>query len=199
MRRYLRSRAVLVMSITGVMALILLSGRLYAQQNPNWGKGDAQLSDEVAPQLFSGPAGEVFRLWYRKTDIRVGGGAAFVGLVGPDGTSKSLIEIAPKERGVVPRMPNLAVGPSGELAMTYQWRRDVPRTKQIRLARSLDGGKTWTHAEKSIDSAGTAFSPRGAWGAGRNLVIVWEDERSQSAGVDHLQSALIRRRYHLGS
>jgi hypothetical protein len=168
------------MSITGVMALVLLIGRLSAQQNPNWGKGETRSPDEVSPQLMSSPAGDVFRLWYRKTDFRVGGGAVFLALVGPDGASKPLLEIAPKERGVVPRMPNLAVGPSGELAVTYQWRRDVPRTKQIRLARSQDGGKTWTHSETPIDTAGTAFSPQGAWGAGRKLVIVWEDERARA-------------------
>jgi hypothetical protein len=180
LRRYLRSRAVLVTSITSVLALVLLIGHLSAQQDRNWGKGEARPADEVAPQLYSSPAGDVFRLWHRKTDFRVGGGAAFLSLIGPDGTSKPLLEIAPKERGVVPRTPNLAVGPAGELALTYQWRREVPRIKHIRLARSLDGGKTWTQSETPVDTVGTAFTPHGAWGTGRKLVLLWEDERARA-------------------
>jgi hypothetical protein len=65
------------------------------------------------------------------------------------------------------------------MAVTYQWRRHLPRSKQIRLARSFDGGKTWLQSDTSVDTAGTAFAPKAAWGKGRNLVLVWADERRQ--------------------
>ncbi len=80
--------------------------------------------------------------------------------------------------------PDVALGSSKEVAVAYQWRRHIPRTKQIRLARSDDGGKAWTQSITGLESSGKGFTPKLAWGRGRSLVLVWADERRAEKAWD---------------
>jgi hypothetical protein len=141
-------------------------------------------ADEMAPRLLSGPEGQVFRLWQRWTDFRAGGGGIFLGLASSADTWEKLVEILPSERGVTALDPGVAFGSSKEVALAYQWRRHDPRTKQIRLARSYDGGKTWTQPSTAIESSGAGFTPKLGWGRGRSLVVVWADERRADKAWD---------------
>jgi len=131
----------------------------------------------MAPRLLSGPDGQVFRLWQRWTDFRTGGGGIFLALASPQETWQKLLELLPSEPGVTALDPDVAFGSSKEVALAYQWRRHDPRTKQIRLARSDDGGKTWTQSSTAVEGSGKGFTPKLAWGRGRSLVVVWADER----------------------
>jgi hypothetical protein len=105
-------------------------------------------------------------------------------MVSPQHAWQTLLEILPQEKGVNAGGSNLAVGPSGKLVVAYQWLRNLPRSKQIRLAQSDDGGKTWTQSTTPLDSSGKAFTPWPGWGPGRNLVVVWSDERRENRTWD---------------
>ena len=118
----------------------------------------------------------MLRLWQRKGDERAGGGAVMLEAASGDNWQK-LVELRSPEKGVTIRDPELAVSPSNELALVYRWWRHSPRAKQLRLARSDDGGKTWSQPEQPIDTSGQAFDPNAAWGGGKTLVVVWADER----------------------
>ena len=118
----------------------------------------------------------MLRLWQRKGDERAGGGAVTLEAASGDNWQK-LVELRSPEKGVTLRDPELAVSPSNELALVYRWWRNSPRAKQLRLARSDDGGKTWSRPEQPIDTSGQAFDPNAAWGGGKTLVVVWADER----------------------
>ena len=171
----------------GVMVVLLISHHLSAQtrgQAPGTPGVVASESDELAPWLLSGPKGEVFRLWQRSADLAKGGGGVFLAMALPQHAWQTLLEILPHEKGVTALTPDVAVGASGELAVAYQWRRDLPRSKQIRLARSDDGGKTWTQPSTPLDPSETAFTPKLGWGRGRNLVVVWADERRANRAWD---------------
>ncbi|HEV2055368.1 MAG TPA: sialidase family protein [Methylomirabilota bacterium] len=133
--------------------------------------------DETGPRLLSGPTGEVFSLWQRSGDLRTGGGGVFLALASPQHAWQKVLEILPNETGITALDPDVAFGSSGAVALAYQWRRHDPRTKQIRLARSDGGGKTWTQSSTSIDGSGAGFTPKLGWGRGRSLVVVWADER----------------------
>ena len=177
-----------VLTLTaGVMVFLLISGHPSAQ-TPGQGAAVSGLtgsgSDELAPRLLSGPTGEVFRLWQRAGDFREGGGGVFLAMASPQHAWHTLLEILPQEKGVTFQDPDVAVGPSGELAVAYQWRRHDPRSKQIRLARSDDGGKTWTQSVTPVDSSGKAATPKLAWGRGRSLLVVWPDERRHERSWD---------------
>jgi len=130
----------------------------------------------VRPRLILGPKGEVLRLWQRKGDDRAGGGAVTLEASSGD-TWQTIVELRSPDKGVTFRDPDLAVSPSNELAAIYRWWRHSPRAKQLRLARSDDGGKTWSRPEQPIDTSGQAFDPNAAWGGGKTLVVVWADER----------------------
>jgi hypothetical protein len=80
--------------------------------------------------------------------------------------------------------PDVAVESPGDLAVAYQWRRNSPRTKQIRLATSQDGGKTWAQPTAGLEGSGKGFTPKLAWGRGRSLVMVWADERRAERAWD---------------
>jgi hypothetical protein len=127
--------------------------------------------------LVSNLDGEVFRLWQRWTDLRAGGGGAFLAVGSPPDTWRKILEIIPSEAGITVLDPDVAFGSSKEVAVAYQWRRHSPRTKQVRLARSDDGGRTWTQSPAALDISGKAFTPKVAWGRGGSLVVVWADER----------------------
>jgi hypothetical protein len=133
--------------------------------------------NERSPHLFLGPRGEIFRITVRESDPSKGPGAVAVATAGPQDTWKTLVEIPRPEKGIAAVDPAMAIAPSGELAIAYQWRRDNPRNRQIRLARSDDGGKTWTQGESPVDGQDKGFEPQVAWGAGRSLVVIWSDQR----------------------
>lgn len=141
-------------------------------------------TDEMAPRLLSAPDGQVFRRWQRWTDFRTGGGGIFLALASPGDTWQKLVELLPSEPGVTALDPDVAFGSSKEVALAYQWRRHDPRTKQIRLARSYDEGKTWTRSSTAIESSGKGFTPKLGWGRGRSLVVVWADERRADKAWD---------------
>jgi BNR repeat protein len=166
----------------GAGAMLLVGTHLWAQ-TPRQGSAPGFLgtpgpsSDEAAARLFSSPKGEVFRVWNREGDPRVGGGAVLLAGARPKDVWETLLEIRSPEKGVSIRDGDLAVGPANELALAYRWWRNDPRSKQIRVARSDDGGKTWTQSPTPLDGAGKAFDPNIAWGRGKGLVLVWSDER----------------------
>jgi hypothetical protein len=168
------------LALTAAVTVLLLIGRPSAQA-PGQGAGPlwkpAVPADEIAPRLLSSPNGQVFRLWQRWTDFRTGGGGIFLALASPQETWQKLLELLPSEPGVTALDPDVAFGSSKEVALAYQWRRHDPRTKQIRLARSDDGGKTWTKSSTAVESSGKGFTPKLAWGRGRSLVVAWADER----------------------
>ena len=172
----------------GAMLLFAGSSHLSAQTtNPNAGSGfpgvSGSVNDQVRPRLVPGPKGEVLRLWQQRVDERAGGGAVVLEAASGDNWQK-LVELRSPEKGVTLRDPELAVSPSGELALVYRWWRNSPRAKQLRLARSDDGGKTWSRPEQPIDSSGQVFDPNVAWGGGKTLVVVWADERRRGKAFD---------------
>jgi len=169
------------LALTAVVTVFLLIGRLAAQAP---GQSGGVLSppvtpaDEMAPQLLSGPNGEVFRLWRRWRDFQ-SGGEVFLAIASPQHAWQKVMEIVSSEPGVTAMDPDVAFGSSNQVALAYQWRRHVPRTKQVRLASSDDGGRTWTQSSTPVDTSGTGFTPKLGWGRGRTLVVVWADERRE--------------------
>ena len=180
------------LALTAACAVLLLIGRPSAQAPGKAGEAlqaPAVVADELGPRLLAGPDGQVFRLWQRQIDFKTGGGGIFLALAAPGGTWQKLLEILPSERGVTALDPDVAFGSAKEVAVAYQWRRQEPRTKQIRLARSHDGGKTWTQASTAVENSGKGFRPKVGWGRGRSLVVVWSDERR----VDRAWDIYVRR------
>jgi hypothetical protein len=184
-----RRRRVFVRSLamaTGTGILLLLGNHLSAQtpaspQAPSSGGvgllGEGAVTGEVSPHFFLGPKGEVLRLWEQEGDPKAGGSAVLLAVAKPHEAWERLLEIRPHGKGVSAREGSLAVRPSGEqLAVVYRWWRFVPRSKEIRVVRSDDGGKTWRQLPGSVDTSGKAFSPRIAW-SDKSLVVVWADER----------------------
>jgi BNR repeat-like domain len=173
----------------GAMLLLLaVSSPLAAQTtNPNAGSGFPGFSgspnDQVRPRLVLGSKGGMLRLSQVKGDEQAGGGAITLEAASGDNWQK-LVELRSPEKGVTLRDPELAVSPSNELALVYRWWRNSPRAKQLRLARSDDGGKTWSRSEQPIDSSGQVFDPSAAWGVGKTLVVVWADERRGGKAFD---------------
>jgi hypothetical protein len=133
--------------------------------------------DESGARLHVGPSGEILRVWTREGDTRTGGGAVLVAAARPRDTWHTLVEIHSPEKGVTIRGGDLAIGPSNQLALAYRWWRNDPRSKQLRVARSDDSGKTWTQPPTQIDASGQSFEPKIAWARGRSLVVAWADER----------------------
>ena len=185
--RRLRHRWAGCLALTAALTVLLLIGRPSAQA-PGQGAGTLVASvvpaDEMAARLLSGPDGQVFRLWRRWTDFRTGGGGVFLALASPPETWQKLLELLPSEPGVTVLDPDVGFGSSKEVALVYQWRRHDPRTKQIRLTRSDDGGKTWTQSSTAVESSGKGFTPKLGLGRGRSLVVVWADERRADRAWD---------------
>lgn len=175
-----RRRAAIAVGWVGVFGAVLGGAHVHAQQRPGVMPVPAQpaaVDEEVGPKLVLGPGGEVFRLWQRRADARAGGGAAILARATPGGGWETVGEIRSTEEGVTIRDPEVAVSRSGELAVVYRWWRHQPRAKQLRLARSDDGGKTWSRSPVPIDTAEQAFDPNAAWTGEKDLVVVWADER----------------------
>ena len=167
----------------GTLGLSFLGSHLSAQTAPLSGgltTGDFGLY-EAQPKLFAGPKGETLRMWYR--GIPPGLGGVLLGVAAPSDSWESLVEIMPQEKETTAGAADLAIGPAGQLAVAYQWWRRAPSSKQIRVARSTDGGKTWIQPSTPLDTSGKAFSPKIAWGRGHSVVVVWSDEqRSTNVG-----------------
>jgi hypothetical protein len=161
----------------GTLAVLFVGSQLTAQ-TPPLSSGPLPSDSgtyEASPRLFAGPKGETLRLWYRGVPPGTGG----IVLATPSAREwQTLVEIIPQEKDVTAGTADLAVGPAGQLTVAYQWWRRMPTSsKQIRLARSNDGGKTWIQPATPLDTSGKAFSPKVAWGREQSLVVVWSDEQ----------------------
>jgi hypothetical protein len=172
----------LIASLVSVMGVLLLAGGQALAQTPpapNAGGlfGAPSGEDEIAPRLQRGPGSEVLRLWQHTADLRKGGAGVLVASALPGDRWETVLDLRPQEKGVSTQEGNLAVAPSGEGAVAYQWWQDNPRSKQIRVATSDVAGKRWNLSATALDSAGKAFEPKVAWTNGKGLVVVWSDER----------------------
>src|SRR5262249_22300734 len=128
--------------------------------------------------------GEILRLSQRSDRTRTGEGSVTLAVAQPPDALKQIFEIRPGEKGIIARDPDIAVSPTGEMAIVYRWWQNQPRRKEIRLARSSDGGKTWTQSATPVDTAGKAFDGSAAILRDRSLVVVWSDERRGSRAFD---------------
>ncbi len=123
-----------------------------------------------------GDDGGGWRIWFARSSD---GGA----------TWSPAVRVTPDTGEVKPHgeaSPRLVAGPGGRLAVV--WPRDVPvagrkwPASAIRLARSLDGGRTWLPPVTVNDD--TTGAPVGhnfqgaAWAGDSGLVAAWLDERS---------------------
>jgi hypothetical protein len=133
--------------------------------------------DEMAPRLFAVPGSGLLRMWLRIGDPRLGGGSVVVAASRPGDRWEDLLDLKFPEKGINAREPDLAVSAAGEVALVYQWRRDNPRSKQIRFASSDDGGKRWTQPATQLDKEAKGFEPVVAWTRGKGLFVAWSDER----------------------
>jgi hypothetical protein len=174
-------------ALTAALAVLLFIGRLSAQ-TPGQGPGTpwepALNADEISPWMLSSPDGQVFRLVQHWTDFQTGGGGVDLSLATPQNTWQTLLELLPRQPGVTVLATSVAFGSSKEIALAYQWRRHNPRTKQIRVARSYDGGKTWIQPSTAVENSGAGFAPSVEWGQGRSLVVLWSDERRSDKAWD---------------
>lgn len=161
---------------TGALAVLFIGNPLSAQAPLSSGPSpSAPTPHEASPRLFAGPTGDTLRLWYRGLPPGFGG----IVLATPTAREwRTLVEIIPQEKDVTAGSADLAVGPAGQLTLAYQWWRRMPTSsKQIRLAHSNDGGKTWVQPATPLDTSGKAFAPKVGWGRDRSLVVVWADEQ----------------------
>jgi len=143
------------------------------------------INQDESARLFASPKGEVFRLTQIDGEPRTGGGGLVLAAARPQDAWQTLVELKPADRGgVSARDGEVAFGPTGEMVLAYRWWRHEPRAKQIRLARSTDGGKTWTQLGTPVDTSGKTFDPRVAWSKDGSLVVVWADERRADKHFD---------------
>lgn len=178
MQRQWRALASGLAVIATMGSLLLTAGHLTAQTPaPGPSMSVPVLSLDESARLFLGAKGDVFRLAESLGEPKVGKGGLVLAVARPQDAWETLVEIRSPQAGVSVRDGALAIGPGGELALAYRWWRDKPRSKQIRLARSDDGGRTWTLPAEQLDSAGQAFDPRVSWVKGKGLVVVWSDEQ----------------------
>jgi hypothetical protein len=184
MRRDLYAWARRLAAAGGAAALLFAGSHLSAQQVSPGGTGQGPrvglmgaAEDEILPRLYVGPKGDVFRLWLRAGDTQRGGGAVLLAVAKPDNAWQTLLEIRPSEKGTSYRDAYLAMSPSNQLAVLYRRKSNQAGTKHIGLARSDDGGKTWTHSAIPADASSRNFEPKAVWGRDGSLVVVWSDER----------------------
>jgi hypothetical protein len=172
----------------GGAGALLAAGNLAAQTGAPGGTprfpGASTTDDELFPQLVAGPKGDVWRLVERRGDQKTTGGSVVLARWSAPDQWQTIVDIRGNEKGVTIRDPELAVAPSNDLALVYRWWRDSPRSKQVRLARSDDGGKTWSQPATAIDTAGKAFDPNVEWAGRKSLVVVWSDERRGAKHFD---------------
>jgi hypothetical protein len=139
--------------------------------------GDLLLSwvgaDDRGSALFLTRSADEGRLWSRP--VLVAGGRQQAGEVQPHGESS----------------PRLIAGPGRRVALT--WPSSVPvqgrkwPATMVRLARSEDGGETWSRpVSLNDDSTGTPVSHQfhgAAWQGDSGLVVAWLDERHAASEV----------------
>src|SRR5262245_18839349 len=169
------------MIVVGVIGLLLVDTRHTFHVGAQTGSiplrgGIQQLpqasDQEAGPQLFKGPAGELFRVSTR----RIRDLSTVLLAASPDGvTWRTLIQL-PEHNGVSLGEGWVAANDAGGLALAYRWVNNHPKIKNLRLARSADSGKTWTISDQNLDSTGGAFDPQVVWGSDRTLVMAWPDE-----------------------
>jgi hypothetical protein len=183
-RRWLRE----LIGLAGAASALLAADNLAAQTTAQGGAavfpGAAASDDEISPRLVAGPRGEVWRLSQRRGDQKTSGGLVTLARWSAPDKWQSIVEIRGQEKGVTIRDPELAISPSSDLALVYRWWRDSPRAKQVRLARSDDGGKSWSQPATPIDTSGKAFDPNIEWAGQKSLVVVWADERRGAKQFD---------------
>jgi BNR repeat-like domain len=131
--------------------------------------GVQQLPDQEArPRLLRVPSGQLLRIWNRWADS--GAGAVLLAS-SQDGVNwERLIQLQPDGPKARAENGHVAVNEAGEIALAY----GVTDALHIRLARSSDGGKTWTIPTDNLDPSGRAFAPAVAWGSGRTLLVTWQ-------------------------
>jgi Neuraminidase (sialidase) len=135
------------------------------------------VKDESA-RIFAAPKGDIFRLVQTDGDQTGGGGSLLLAAARPRDAWQTLLDIRPPDDNITLRDGDLAVGPAGEMALIYRWWRVTPRSKELRVARSDDGGQTWSQPATPVDGgSGTSFDPRIVWTGGKGLVVTWSDER----------------------
>jgi hypothetical protein len=173
---------------TAGLSLLIADGRPSAQTPATPGAPSSgmleQGNEELSPRLVEGPDGQVYRFWQRAGDERVGGGVVLVARATAPDAWQTVFEMSSPEKGVNIREPDLVAGPAKELLVAYRWRRHNPRSKQVRLARSEDGGKAWSTPATSVDGSGQGFDPQLARGRGKTTVLVWSDERRGNRAFD---------------
>ena len=178
MQRYRRLWTLGLISATATIASLLVGNHLSAQ-TPPLSSGSMSVDTgtvEASPRLLAGPKGETLRLSYRSAPSGVTGIVVATPSTGNEW--KTLVEIMPSEKDVSAGNADIALGPDGQLTVAYQWWRRMPTSsKQIRVASSNDGGKTWLQSETPLDTSGKAFTPKVAWGRNQSLVVVWADEQ----------------------
>jgi hypothetical protein len=128
---------------------------------------------ESRTRLLRAPSGLLFRVWDRWAD---GGTGSVLLASSPDGVQwEPLIQLKPegvKDPKVRAEDGDIAVNEAGEIVVAYR----VTGAKHVRLARSSDGGKTWTVPTDNVDLSGRAFAPAVAWGSRRTLLVAWPAE-----------------------
>jgi BNR repeat-like domain len=171
-----RSWMIGLTSMIGILTLVPVDRHLSAQAPLESPKPTEAAPYEAGPKLFTGSNGETLQMWFR-SDTPGSGGGTILAKATPNGW-QSLVQIMPPDKDVVCAVPDLAIGPAGQMAVAYQWWRKMPTSsKQIRVARSTDGGKTWDQPDTPLDTSGKAFTPKAAWGSDGSLVVVWADEQ----------------------
>jgi len=177
-----------LLTVTAAMGGVLLgAGRLAAQTPPPGTAGSLAVptvNPDESARLFASPKGEMFRLSQTEGDPRSGGGTLQLDVAGPQDTWQSALLLRSSDAGVSIRDGDLAFGPNGQMAMVYRWWRTTPRAKQLRVALSEDGGKTWSEPTTQVDGSGMAFDPRVVWTKGKGLVVAWTDERRRQKLFD---------------
>jgi hypothetical protein len=156
--------AATIQSADATLAVDRASGRLLL----SWVGGDAK-----GWSLFLARSADGGRSW--STPALVAGGSSAPDEVHPHGESS----------------PRLVAGPRGRLALAWASNVRIEGRKwpaaMVRLARSDDGGGTWsTPITLNDDSAGAPVSHQfhgAAWQGDSGLVVAWLDERQAAAAV----------------
>jgi hypothetical protein len=136
----------------------------------------------IEPRIAAGPDGRVAVVWQ---DARDGADALWLNRSTDDGvTWLGPRRLAPEAAGEwTASMASLAAGGGGELFLVWEDQRDGGR--DLRFARSPDGGVTW-EPDRRVDSdepgAGTSYHPLLAQANGA-LLVSWWDERNGDADV----------------
>lgn len=100
--------------------------------------------------------------------VLLGSGGPYVAERPDDGPAPQLVAVK----------PDLAAGPDGAVVAVWH---DVTRTT-IRLARSSDGGRTWTPAQDTVQLPGLPYQVAVAVDGGGRTGLFWYDFRADRPG-----------------